>query len=338
MEIDLVITWVDGEDVIHQQERQKYLWQSNGRDKTAVQNYRWWNNGELEMLLLSAGRYAPWLRYIHIVVSLAQRPVLTQLPPEILAKLKYVDDVTILPENAIPNFNSHAYEAVFHRIPNLAEHFLYACDDMFFGAPVQPSDFFDAKTGMPRMSAGNLLPPPNGGLAVFPAWYAARANNAAILRKMFGNIPNIREHKHQIRPLLRSTYEAMWNLALLRNALQSTVMTRFRHYTNIEPVGLSQQLSMRWHIPPPTATLTTEYMTWNDDTDLKAIFAGLRKRRPQLFCVNDEQQKHLPQAKTLFQEQFRAYLGNVATENQQCIAGAETPKEEAGKTRGKQSS
>ncbi|MGC5083508.1 capsule biosynthesis protein CapC, partial [Escherichia coli] len=44
--------------------------------------------------------------------------------------------------SVLPTHNSHAVEAQLHRIPGLAEHFLYSNDDMFFGRPVTPELFF----------------------------------------------------------------------------------------------------------------------------------------------------------------------------------------------------
>src|SRR6185437_13294000 len=42
----------------------------------------------------------------------------------------------------LPTFNSQAIESNLHRIPHLAEHFIYFNDDFFLGAPVQHKDFF----------------------------------------------------------------------------------------------------------------------------------------------------------------------------------------------------
>ena len=42
----------------------------------------------------------------------------------------------------LPTFNSQAIESRLHRIPGLAEHFLYFNDDMFMGRAVAPDLFF----------------------------------------------------------------------------------------------------------------------------------------------------------------------------------------------------
>ena len=42
----------------------------------------------------------------------------------------------------MPTFNSNSIEFLLYKIPGLSEHFIYFNDDMYFGQPVKPSDFF----------------------------------------------------------------------------------------------------------------------------------------------------------------------------------------------------
>ncbi|MBQ4155961.1 MAG: glycosyltransferase, partial [Clostridia bacterium] len=58
------------------------------------------------------------------------------------SRIKIVNHDQILPKDVLPTFNSVAIETALHRIPDLAEHFLYANDDMFFGANVDKNFFF----------------------------------------------------------------------------------------------------------------------------------------------------------------------------------------------------
>lgn len=48
-----------------------------------------------------------------------------------------------MPESFLPCFNSLALECCLHQIPDLAEHFIYANDDMFVGRKLNPSFFFN---------------------------------------------------------------------------------------------------------------------------------------------------------------------------------------------------
>ena len=48
----------------------------------------------------------------------------------------------IIPNELLPTFNSTTIEMYLHRIPDLAEQFIYSNDDMFPIRPLQISDFF----------------------------------------------------------------------------------------------------------------------------------------------------------------------------------------------------
>lgn len=283
MDIDIVYTWVNGNDPIHAEERAKAL--NRPRDKTAYAPYRWTDHNELYYSILSVRKFAPWIRNIYIVVSLAQRP------PNIeeSKNLHFIDDSFLLPEKCLPTFNSHSIESNLHRIPGLAEHFLYANDDMFFGAPVEPTDFFDPKTGFPRISEGEVLPqndrvPP---LDIFPGWYAARLNNAQLLNRLFGKtkVPR-KDAKHQIRPILKSVMEWMWQHPIIQPLLRATTATKFRHSRNLEPVGLAIQCAIGLRRNGlPANHLRCVYISVYDKQELD--LQRLTKKPTHLFCLND---------------------------------------------------
>ncbi len=58
-------------------------------------------------------------------------------------RVNVVDHRDILPPEALPTFNSHAIESGLHKIPGLAEHFVYFNDDFLLARPQQPQRFFD---------------------------------------------------------------------------------------------------------------------------------------------------------------------------------------------------
>ena len=81
--------------------------------------------------------YMPWIHHIYIVTN-------NQVPKWLKQheKITIVDHSEILPETARPCFNSQALECCLHKIPNIAEHFIYANDDTFVGRELSPSFFF----------------------------------------------------------------------------------------------------------------------------------------------------------------------------------------------------
>jgi len=143
MKIDLVYLWVDGSDPEWVQKKNAALIKAGQVSKLAVVANRFENNDELKYSLRSAEQFAPWLNHIYIITD-GQRPSWLADNP----RVSIVDQSEIVPSEYMPSFNSGAIELFLHKIPGLSEHFLYANDDMFFGAPVTPDFFFD-KNGDP---------------------------------------------------------------------------------------------------------------------------------------------------------------------------------------------
>ena len=140
--VDLVYTWVDGNDPAWREKRNRYMPErpTTGSVPNHISDARWRENNELVYSLRSVERYAPWVNRIYIVTD-GQCPAWlnTEHP-----KICIVDHSEILPADALPVFSSHAIESCIYRIPGLSEHFVYGNDDTFFGAPTTRDDFFRA--------------------------------------------------------------------------------------------------------------------------------------------------------------------------------------------------
>ena len=93
--------------------------------------------------------YAPWIRKVHFV-TWGHLPKF--LNPE-YEKIHIVTHRDIIPEDALPTYNSGGIEMNIYKIEDLAEHFIFFNDDIFLTRPCSPDDFFDVKTGFPRVKA-----------------------------------------------------------------------------------------------------------------------------------------------------------------------------------------
>jgi hypothetical protein len=143
MEIDLVYLWVDGNDPAWLARKRAMTGDfSEGGETNSKARYV--SNDELRYSLRSAEACAPWIRKIFIVTDGQTPEWLDTSNP----RVRVVDHSEILPPEARPCFNSSVLEYFIHKIPDLAERFIFANDDMFFGAPVEPSFFF-APDGLP---------------------------------------------------------------------------------------------------------------------------------------------------------------------------------------------
>ncbi|MDR1660716.1 MAG: Stealth CR1 domain-containing protein [Desulfovibrio sp.] len=139
--IDVVYTWVDGDDPRHLTKRTLHLPPDSLEQSAGANLFR--DNRELLYSLRSLAEYAPWVRRVHLVTD-GQRPDWLSKHPD----LAVVDHAEIIPRQYLPTFNSHVIEAYLHRIPGLAEHYIYFNDDFFLTAPAGAGDFF-ASNGLP---------------------------------------------------------------------------------------------------------------------------------------------------------------------------------------------
>ncbi len=99
-------------------------------------------------------------------------------------RIRLVDHRDLLPADALPTFNSHAIESALHRVPDLAEHFVYLNDDMLLGRPLGPERFFDTAGRFAVFTS----PHPVGldDQDDQPAYVTAALRNRRLLEEAFG--------------------------------------------------------------------------------------------------------------------------------------------------------
>ena len=142
--IDVVYTWVNGTDPAHTAKRTRYLPPDSTEHAAGANLFQ--DNDELRYSLRSLAACAPWVRRVHIVTD-GQRPAWLR---KACPGLAIVDHREIIPSEYLPTFNSHVIEAYLHRIPGLAENYIYCNDDFFLTATAYPGDFFTCN-GLPHL-------------------------------------------------------------------------------------------------------------------------------------------------------------------------------------------
>ncbi|WP_298511899.1 stealth conserved region 3 domain-containing protein [uncultured Nocardioides sp.] len=180
--IDVVYTWVDGRDPAWNQARLDRLAGSTGTATTRESSgqARFVSRDELRYSLRSIHLFAPWVRRIHLVTAGQVPDWLDASHPAVTV----VDHREILPADALPTFNSHAIESALHRIPDLAEHFVYLNDDFLLGRALGPETFFS-----PAGLAAVWFSPNTIGIDETPdaaPYLKAAWNNRRLLREAFG--------------------------------------------------------------------------------------------------------------------------------------------------------
>lgn len=133
--IDVVYTWVDGSDHIHNQQLDKHC--QNGHHKNPERFRDIFDL--LKYSLRSLEMYAPWINKVHLVTARPQAP--TWLKEEFEnVSIHYHDE--IIPDEYLPTFSSRSIESFLHKVPDLSEKFIYMNDDFLLGSPIDRSDFF----------------------------------------------------------------------------------------------------------------------------------------------------------------------------------------------------
>ncbi|HFI0430164.1 TPA: stealth family protein, partial [Streptococcus suis] len=139
--IDIVITWVDGNDLEWVKKKEKYKGIQKSSESAAAARFRDW--GTLKYLLRSIDQNANWVRKVFLVTD-------NQVPNWFKEneKVKIVDHKEFIPERYLPVFSANPIENNLHRIPDLSEQFIFCNDDFFFLNKTKPEDFF--LEGKPR--------------------------------------------------------------------------------------------------------------------------------------------------------------------------------------------
>lgn len=283
MDIDLVYLWVNGNDP-------KWIAKHNaciGKVTNAEANCkgRYVDNDELKFSLRSVELYAPWIRRIFIVTDNQVPAWLNTANP----KVQVVDHTEILPPESLPCFNSRIIEHHLYRIPGLAEHFLFANDDMYFNRPVRPEDFF-AADGLPLIRM-NRRP--------FRKWimwfktqvmgkqltnYRQAIQNAALLvERKYGIYYGGKTH-HNIDAYLRSTYEH--TRQVFDKEISATLSNHVRSLNDIQRnvysyVALAEK---RAHL-----RYVTQRTSFRFHIDNHRLYKKMERYNPMLFCMNDSQ-------------------------------------------------
>ncbi|WP_264214790.1 stealth conserved region 3 domain-containing protein [Leisingera thetidis] len=284
--VDLVYTWVNNGDPGWQamHAAAKGIAQEAAEHEADARSLaRFTNRDELRYSLRSVERYLPWINRIFVFSNCP--------PPEWLEpseRLVWVDHTEVIPAHCLPTFNSHAIESFLHRIPGLAENFLYLNDDFFINEPL-PQAYFFAANGQCNANLEDYGVV-NGALRAEDKDYLNAARNGAeLMRRRFGLVPS-RLHKHAPYALKKSVLEKMeaefpeaferTRQAQFRSAGDvSTVSFLFHHYAFA--TGAGTRIAYRSRLLKNTAP--------DIQRELRTLEEG---RKIRTFCLNDGGDSH----------------------------------------------
>ena len=279
--LDVVYTWVDGEDPAWRRKRAAHLTAARGAaqsDDLSEARYR--SHDELRYSLRSIASFLKDARRIFIVTD-GQAPAwLDREHP----RLRVVDHYEIFPDRSwLPVFNSHAIEANLHRIDGLSEHFLYFNDDMALLNPCTPLDFFFSN-GIGKSffePLGHVFGEPEPS---FPAFKNAALRGSRLLEARYGRSAHA-YHEHVAYALRRSVIEAMWRD--FREPLEATSRARFRSGADMSPASFFYHhyaVVNGFSVP---AELASAYVPLGRDSMYPLLRALRDDEGTKVVCFND---------------------------------------------------
>ncbi|MBQ9285330.1 MAG: Stealth CR1 domain-containing protein [Bacteroidaceae bacterium] len=300
MDIDFVITWVDMNDPKWQSDFSKYSGNKENT-KNGVSEARFRDNGFLKYWFRGVEKFAPWVRKIHFVTSGQKPEWLDASHP----KINLVNHKDFIPSQFLPSFNSVVIERYMHKIPDLAEHFVYFNDDFYIINHVKEERFF--RNGLPCDIAVFAYNPS------WSQWYKRIKNNVRIINRHFDKREVMALHHdkwfdrsygmkarwnyilklydkfitlrvpHNAQPYLKSTFTEVWDAA--EKELTETSVNKFRALTDYTP-----ELFRMWQICEGNFC---PYNTYRDTKMFplmvrpKQAIKAIRQQSYTLICLND---------------------------------------------------
>lgn len=299
-DIDFIIPWVDGSDPEWIKEFNKYAPENSRLSDSRAIRFR--DTGLLKYWFRAVEKFAPWVHTVHFVTN-------GQLPEWINSeypKLHFVKHSDYIPQEYLPVFSSHPIELMMHKIPGLAEHFVYFNDDLFLTAPIKKEYYF--KKGLIcDIAILNVVSNPTIPHIVFNnvqeinknfvkkdvikknffKWYnpvygkeIIRTICLRLWKRFCGFIP-----LHYSRPYTISLFNEVWEKC--EPALSSTMKSRFRSITDV-----NQWLFRYWNLckgnfTPVSPHRGQKFIDMNQD--VYKLCDNILKGKYKEVCINDEE-------------------------------------------------
>jgi hypothetical protein len=240
--IDAVILWVDGNDEKHRAKMLPYL-----EDKSKVNSKRFRTRydqvNEIKYTIDSILKYASFIRNIFIITD-EQTPYFLSENKEnsTYKKVQIVDHKTIFKdyEEHLPTFNCRPIETCMHRIPDLAEHFIYFNDDFFLINKVKPGDFFQG--GLPILRGRWLKFPENKFKNKFKKPRIGHKHAQQLGARILG-FKKYYNFRHTPHPLRKSTFKNYFDAH--PKIFLENIKYRFRNPKQFTPQGFAYHLEIK---------------------------------------------------------------------------------------------
>lgn len=280
--IDIVYTWVNGDDPKWQKKKAQYENRLSAEDinESSYNISRFASRDELKFSLRSVEMFASWINHIYIVTD-GQVP---EWMDQSNRKITIIDHREIFRDKSVlPVFNSHAIEAQLHRIPGLSERYIYLNDDIFFGRRVSPDHFFYSN-GISKFFLSNaVLDISTPTARDLPVMSAAKNNRLLIEREFGRTVTN--KFKHTPHPQLREINESLEEK--FPSIFEAVSSSRFRHPDDYSiPSALHHYYAFGQGKAVPS-NIRYFYLDLSNEIAERRLAQLLTERSYDVFCLND---------------------------------------------------
>ncbi|MEQ9466219.1 MAG: Stealth CR1 domain-containing protein [Ekhidna sp.] len=267
--IDLVYTWVDGNDLEYQKLVNQYsekpmdLNPERYRDLFHLMKYS----------LRSVEKFAPWINHIYIFTCRPQKPDWLNYDHP---KISVVHHDEVFDEQDIPTFNYNVIESYIHKIPGLSEDFIYLNDDFLFGNNVCPEDFYskEGKVLIHGTLFGENL-----------SWRIYNKKNDMVGLGLIEHSPLL-IRKEWWQKMQEARPELIKEIKSHKFREGTDVMTYklYRWYTLKHQSAYCKAIKL-----PELLKIHSFHKITNNFRKQKRAFEWLKEKSPKFYCLNDDQ-------------------------------------------------
>lgn len=298
--VDLVVTWVDGNDKLWLEKKKQYI-----NDLSLNEENRYRDLGIFQYWFQLVEKNLPWINHIFVITDNQT------LPFEITNnKVIFINHSDYIDQKYLPTFNSNVIEMSLGQLEGLSEHFILSNDDMFFIKKTEKIDFFSINGNPKDIGVFNILQPtdsftkiPFNNLVflnkhfkksnvikrnfnkIFNTMYGLR-NLQTLLTLPYGSITGFYEH-HQPYAHLKSTF------IKLQTEYPNMFAEQFTHRFRTSD-DISQWLVREWNILSghfdPKSPRDGKVITITSSKDLEELKAVLEKNKKiKTIVINDKE-------------------------------------------------
>lgn len=315
-DVDFVIPWVDGSEPEWIKEFNKYApLEKQVAEDSCKERYR--DMGLLRYWFRGVEKFAPWVRKVHFITN-GQKPNWLNLNAP---KLHWVKHEDYIPKEFLPVFSSHPIELYIHKIPSLAEHFVYFNDDFYLISNIEKEFFF--KKCIPCDSAIlNVFPPDDfvshilmNDIEVinknfskhsviknnFTKWFSLRYGKS--LLRTFCLLPwpafTGFHVTHLPQPFLKSTLDEVWNNE--KEILEKTMSHKFRSKNDVNQWLFRFWALCKGEFVPQSPTKWKKYFSF--ENPCSEICNAIKNQKYKEIVINDCGKNS---------EEFASYMKKIA--------------------------